>query len=890
MKRFKRAAACLVMTSLLLAALPVSGCKKKNTPMGSNEVLSGDSPWYNIDKNVIEKNYDPSELEYGWSEMIGVVNDKIVMYANGSYPLPDDISYSDPSFNSMDYEFSQIDIYSLDGELVSSVDLKEIIMGSDIFDTIDPEELEGDFNFGASGFGVGIAAPSKLEGGDGGSEDEDEPEDIDDEEDIDADVDEDIDEDTDEDGEGEDEDLLDPRQCWYLGNTVVRDDVIVVSVYCYVGMGHEYEFTIDPDTGDLISVEELAPDSDSTAFEDGSNEGSTEVNGYTITKYWMYDWEGDSDPSYVLTVDCPDGTQSVIDLREEMPDLAIYDIQSFIPLNNGKVIFPMSIQGAGDKYGILDLDAMTAEEYDEDMDWITVDLWNLKYFDGLGNVVMGEDGLVLLDFENKEETIIFDYNWCNINRYDVRSLELVSYSEDELVFAGSVWEMGFSYYLGSDDSEIQVLKLTKSDTNPNAGKTVLVAATTQYLNYTMCEAVCQFNEQSSDYFITIDNSYSMDKYMDYDDIETDEDYNNSMLTASSELTDQLAIDLMAGEGPDIILDSTSFYQLNNDDYLLDVSDRIPTDGYFSNVFEASKVDDKLYQVPLTFAMNGIITSQSNVEDGQVGFTFDQYATFVDEVCNGTDPMLMSTQLDFFVECFTAMNDQFVSNGKVDYDNDAFRALAEYVKDNVADRIDEDELYGSTAEYYMMEEEEELTAEYYTYASFRAMTDSFAKYEDVTVLGIPSFDGRGPLITVDSSVAISAQTQEADACWEFIELLLSEDIQTIYGESDYCTPVNIAAFENTGHAVIDDYNMYVQDQLRWATEAEIRMYGLYELDYSCIDKFQELIESCSQVASMDSAVVTIIREEMPAYFSGQKDIDEVISVMEDRVQTFLDERG
>ena len=879
MKRFRRAAACLIMTSMLFTLFPLSGCKKKNdAPMGTNEVLTDDAPWFTIDKNILEKTYDPSELEYSWSDMLGVIDDKIIMVTNGSYPIPEEY-WSTGSGNLSEYELYQLDIYSTDGDIINTVDLTALINGSDIFDTIDPEELDDSINFGASGYGVGMAGvSSKLENGD-------EEEDEEDEEDLEEPDEPSDGEDEGEDGEGE---LLDPRECWYRDNVVIRDDAIVVSVYCYVGMGHEYEFTVDPDTGALISSEEVTSSGDDDAVADGSNEGTTVINGYSITKYWMYDWEGDGDPSYVLSITAPDGDEEIIDLRVEMPDLPIYDISTFIPLSDGRVIFPMSIQGGSDKYGILDLDAMTAEEYDEDMDWITVDLWGLTYLEGLGNVVVGEDSVVLLDFENKEETVIFDYNWCNINRYDVRSLELISYSEDELVFAGSVWGGSYSYYSG-DDSELQILKLTRSATNPNAGKTVLVAATTQYLSYTMCEAVCLFNEQSSDYYITLDNSYSLEKYIDYDEIETDEEYNNSMLTASSDLTDQLAIDLMAGEGPDIILDATSFYQLNNDDYLLDVSDRIPTDGYFSNVFEACRIDGKMYQVPLTFAMNGIITRQSYVEDGQTGFTFDQYADFVDEVCNGTDPMGTSTQLDFFIECFTAMNDQFISNGKVDYDNDAFRELSEYVRDNVTDSIEEYDEYSSSGPAYALDDEE-TPAEYYTYASFRAMTDSFAKYDDVVVLGIPSIDGRGPLIAVDSSVAISAQTQEPDACWEFVELLLSEDVQTMYGESDFCTPVSLDAFENTGHAVIDDYNLYVQDQLRWASEAEIQEYGLYELDYSCIDRFQEMIESCSQVASSDSAVVTIAREEMPAYFSGQKEIEDIITVMEDRVQTFLDERG
>ena len=55
MKRMKRATACLVAASLLFTVLPLSGCfKKKHAPMGTNEVLTDDAPWYNIEKKVLE--------------------------------------------------------------------------------------------------------------------------------------------------------------------------------------------------------------------------------------------------------------------------------------------------------------------------------------------------------------------------------------------------------------------------------------------------------------------------------------------------------------------------------------------------------------------------------------------------------------------------------------------------------------------------------------------------------------------------------------------------------------------------------------------------------------------------------------------------------------------
>ena len=41
---------------------------------------------------------------------------------------------------------------------------------------------------------------------------------------------------------------------------------------------------------------------------------------------------------------------------------------------------------------------------------------------------------------------------------------------------------------------------------------------------------------------------------------------------------------------------------------------------------------------------------------------------------------------------------------------------------------------------------------------------------------------------------------------------------------------------------------------------------------------------------EPGIALIIDEEMPAYFTGQKSLDEVIKIIENRAQTMLDERG
>ena len=43
-------------------------------------------------------------------------------------------------------------------------------------------------------------------------------------------------------------------------------------------------------------------------------------------------------------------------------------------------------------------------------------------------------------------------------------------------------------------------------------------------------------------------------------------------------------------------------------------------------------------------------------------------------------------------------------------------------------------------------------------------------------------------------------------------------------------------------------------------------------------------------SEDAEISKVLIEEMPSYFSGQKTLDEVIGIAQDRVQKILNERG
>ena len=58
----------------------------------------------------------------------------------------------------------------------------------------------------------------------------------------------------------------------------------------------------------------------------------------------------------------------------------------------------------------------------------------------------------------------------------------------------------------------------------------------------------------------------------------------------------------------------------------------------------------------------------------------------------------------------------------------------------------------------------------------------------------------------------------------------------------------------------------------------------------INNLERILLSCSNMINADSEINIILIEEMPAYFLGQKNLDAVIKIAQDRAQKVLDERG
>ena len=137
----------------------------------------------------------------------------------------------------------------------------------------------------------------------------------------------------------------------------------------------------------------------------------------------------------------------------------------------------------------------------------------------------------------------------------------------------------------------------------------------------------------------------------------------------------------------------------------------------------------------------------------------------------------------------------------------------------------------------------------------------------------------------SSVAISAQSTDVNACGDFIKFLLSEDIQTGMAMNDSFV-LNRKAFRRAGEAA----NEYYNNGGNHSGSTHALLSDGEKLTDEDLNAIENVISSCSGMYTENTAISIILIEEMPAYFLDQKDLNAVILIIQDRAQKVFDERG
>ncbi|MBR4404635.1 MAG: extracellular solute-binding protein [Clostridiales bacterium] len=770
----KRIVSVLVAALLTAAQIaPVTGCNSK--PEEGVKIVSKDSTWFNAKASGICKKYFDMKLDIFTSEFLGAYKDGVLVRAQGTI----DIFNKD---SNPDNDFDYIDYYSLSGELITSIDARELLLNREI-DEVNVSDTE-----------VVLRMHDMIR---------------------------------------------------YAGSTADK---------CYL-------LNIDPEkgsAGDLKEIESIPVGIDAYRDNDLFWDGSWVIGDYRLTSY--------SKNTRTIFEITKNGESRIVELTGD-PHYSGVSINDCIPVSEKEVVlinFSSSVN-----FISLNLETGEIQNKDEEYKWlkrlkIKADLYT---FDGK-TYVKDAYGIKFINFATKQMEEVLSYNDCNFNRLELAGADLLSIKGDRYVFARKTTD--YDPYNPEDiktKENPQVIVLEKSDKNPNAGKIILTAGVVSRfdLDNSIGEAVKLFNETNKKYYVQLENKLNILEYVDYRNADNSDETSGIFYSGSSDISNQLATDILSGDGPDIILYAGNYRQIHSEDYLVDLNsyikgkNGIKESDYFSNVIDAAKTGDKLFYMPIDFSVSGILTDRSNVRSSQVGFTFDEYAKFVDEACNGANP-LSGSRLEVLTKLYSYTGDTCINGKTVNFDNESFRALCNYVKDNINDKS-----------FNMCTDAEDMI-----FSGLEGLLrDNGYKAKDQTLLGYPSADGRGPLISINISVGISAvaPSSVADGAWEFIKICLGSEIQDNV-EPYNGNPMSIKSFESVSKETLEAFN---------------KANPSTKVDDSVIESYKNILKSGSVIDNSDPAILVVIREEIPPYFVDQKNLDDILPIIKNRASTILSER-
>ena len=534
------------------------------------------------------------------------------------------------------------------------------------------------------------------------------------------------------------------------------------------------------------------------------------------------------------------------------------------------------------RYCLVDLETGKTSALDE-MEYINIPLRNLTYCSGM-LVTVTDGGVYSIDIDAGTCKMILSFNCSVCNRFLVNNSELKYADEDKLIFSYS------SRYAGANQIRFALCTFTKTNDYPAAGKSILTIASTEELDYGISEAIMRFNQGSDTSYMLFDNRYKANSEIDYANTDSTDRAALSGLNSYASVSDRLTMDIMAGNGPDILITNGNNEQLSNKDYFIDLSDYLQNESgineadYFMNAIEASKYNGALYQLPIGFYVDCLLASEDDL-GGKNGLTFEEYISMVKTVCNGADPLydhqLTYSRTEVAATLFANSSEKYIKDGKVDVNCSDFKAILDYCSGLPAKGYFEDKDIDSEWEDIMAASEKMRVqpAKIYGFYEFELYAMNF---NAPVICGYPSVDGRSAAIGSEIAVSVSSHTEDISSCKQFLNILLSEDIQkTLFMN----IPVNKKCAKDIAVLEINEYNKNVAR----SEESPFAKTGM-ALDSELADRYIEQLSTASTSSFVYHSISLIIYEEVPAYFEGQKSFEDVATVINDRAQKVLDERG
>lgn len=483
-----------------------------------------------------------------------------------------------------------------------------------------------------------------------------------------------------------------------------------------------------------------------------------------------------------------------------------------------------------------------------------------------------ENGVLLscnLSDEKPEEIL----RWTD---YDVNSTNLtsVAFLPDERIAALT------SDYMSADGGTELVL-LTRTPKSEVPEKVILTYGT-YYPSFFAERDITAFNRQSQKYRIMI-KEYG-DASMDY-----------------SEKADIFSKELESGQFPDII--DLSYCPLSLETLIsvgaiedltpyLEADETIAREDYVESALKAYERDGKLYAIMPYYGVEALVGKVSEIGDAKT-WTVEDVMDLMASAGNEAKLLPGADKSGILRVMCTMSQDLFVNKetGECAFTGEEFKKILAF-----ANRFPNEASDDSTLD-------DLRSGNTLLYNGYVTSVSQYQMYEymfggPVNLIGYPTFGESGLTFRSNgTTAAMGSGSENKEGVWEFIRFNVSRERQENVGSPNGGFPILKSALEKQFEKDMEpeytkdkDGNQTEVPKMTWGSSmgGEDFSVEVYAATKEQVERVREMIETTQSGKRMDSEMLGIILEEASGYFSGQKTVDDVASVIQNRVQLYLNE--
>lgn len=352
-------------------------------------------------------------------------------------------------------------------------------------------------------------------------------------------------------------------------------------------------------------------------------------------------------------------------------------------------------------------------------------------------------------------------------------------------------------------------------------------------------------------------------------------------------------ELMAGAGPGLILFKSRFFNSISkavssgafhslDDFEKNNNEYKAVD-YYQNILNEGVFNGKRYYYPIFYNYKPFETTKEALERNSIKIDYSNWTwSQLDEIVK---KFSKEHKDSYFFDTYLTFKEMVRNSGlkPVDFDNKTcnfstpeFKDLMRIYKDFYPLILPEAK---SESVVNMMKHRSCVLASAFNFTNppqLRVEFDSLQDQvgENLVIVPFPSYSGKKHLyFMTDDCIGINSRCKNKEAAYNFVKILLSEDVQSGVNNNGYSvagttTPVSKKgyklSFDNWLHSSIGK----IPDDIVYFADNNV-----YKLE-------------CPPI--VDSAIYNIINEVMNSYIDGKKTVDQAAKEIDDKVSIFLNE--